>query len=468
VVEVRIANTISRRLYALMGSDRAVEIRAFQAFDKPEETLALPRLDFKRGEMAIYFPANFRVEQKYLLGFIPFGVSEIEDPQEEIFRNYISGILGLNVEACDKQFEKDSRRYAHKIVVPYDNNPANNRILHLLQRDLGLRELPEGCVFPYNNQVASSGRVNCWNEFLFGFHNQLGLFFKQHGQVDREGLKLSSPRIVLPENLPEYTREEIRETLLNVLVEGGVENGKSLGYVVAIENFLARVRNGTSTTEVGVKVAMRHFIYELKQPPRVSKEVRKNSVINVALGARSCIAGFYVRLTEEIQRVAGQEKNTKNLLLALVEEWKNDTLMTIFANLPQSVHAFAAAQVAWGKEFGLDIDAGKRDPNREGTGVRHLNPERENEFRQACTNPELLVQEITRRINQNVDNHGSVMDVSIYEETIRRVFVEMGLDNATIDQRIEALFPSHPETYTVSLTEEAIKILLTQIGLLNL
>ena len=166
----------------------------------------------------------------------------------------------------------------------------------------------------------------------------------------------------------------------------------------------------------------------------------------------------------------------KNLILSLVEEWKNNLLMYILRGSSQSVHGFAAAQVAWGEEFGLDVIAGFRDPNREGCGERQLTPERLEEFRNICNDPERLIDGLmnlinSRRLPNKKDpertNNRDLIDASSYREFIVGILREQGFNQEAIDQKIEQFFPIDDSTNEMNLTKEAVSFILTCVGLLN-
>jgi len=403
--------------------------------------------------MTIYFPEGLVYEQ--------IGIDRSSNNIN--FMEYVGAFLGLDIKAFGSTHsfnDGDQKRYSHSIEVPFSTDYEQNRVLQLLERDLGLRELPD------ESSIADD-RVTCWNEFAYAYHKTLaGTDYLKHGTLNPNGLKQRPPKLLIPDTLPEYTDAQILDEIRKVLVGGGISSQQVQTYVAAINALLQRIGNQQNSTNRAVKVALRHYVYELKRSP-VSVEVKKNTAISIALGAPNCLQGTQVRLVEETKRVAGTEDNAKNLLLSILDEWKSDTINAILGPSSQSVHGFAAAQVAWGEEFGLDIEAGLSDDNREFCGAPQITAERLTNFRAACRNKGNMIEETVRRINERLDEHGCVMNISADQAEARNILRNRGFTETEIDDKIDPLFPTDDVTYRVSITKEAIIMLLTRTGHLN-
>lgn len=463
VAEIRASNTASLRLYALCGPNEAAEVKQYGEFHCPEKTLPLPRFAFSKGKATLYFPLLTLLQESSLSNLYGWLTHEEESPRGLALQYQIGSLLGLDLIKCDETI--DGKKYNQKVEIPYAYDQASNRILQLLERDLGMCELPPEYAIPYDDKVAGSGRVTCWNELLFGFFGPLGVRFAPHGSVNSEGLRLAPLRIDPPHSLRDYSGTEISEMAYQIFTEAAVSPQEKGRYSNAIDRLFNQVaKEEPSALEAAVKGAINHFFYELTNVlSQSSLETKKNSLINVANAAHLPLANCYIRLSEETKRVSGQEVNVKDLLLALAEEWKNDKLMAIFSDSPESTHGFATAQVKWGAEFGLNIQLGLRDPKRESCGNAQLTKERETLFRERCNNTKTLTEEISRKIN---DNYGSVMDISLYETYTRTWLEEMGHETNTLEETISSFFPTDAN-YRVQVSPDGVKFLLTQIGLLN-
>ena len=317
VTELRVANTISRRLYALMSLDNANAVKRYTETARPETELPLPRVEFNDKKMTIFFPqevdTNPLVEKTFFSSFMEMiGLNfqeEMADDSYPSLNNYIGAILGLDVKSCRESFWKDPKVYTSKIEVLYHQDLEKNRILQLLQRDLALRDLPQEVAFPFQVGQEHTGRVTCWDELLFGFSRQLNVPFLPYGRVNKEGLKLAPPTIDLPDNLPDYEDNVIFQTLEQTLSACGVSTRQKEGCRGQYSSLLDGIRPQDDSSKEAVKVTLRHFIYELrKEPAKCSQEEKKNAVISVGLGCASCFAGSQVRIGEGIKRVTGQSE----------------------------------------------------------------------------------------------------------------------------------------------------------------
>jgi len=123
--------------------------------------------------------------------------------------------------------------------------------------------------------------------------------------------------------------------------------------------------------------------------------------------------------------------------------------------------------IYWGEEFGLDIEAGLSDDNREFCGAPQITEERLINFRAACRNKGNMIEETVRRINERLDEHGCVMNISAYQAETRDILRNKGFTETEIDDKIDPLFPTDDVTYRVSITKEAAIMLLTRTGHLN-
>ena len=479
--EGRILSTISRRLYSLCGPNESAWIKGFSPLDTPERERPLPRICCSQGSMIFYFPKEYgqRALPENLLFkeqnedqanpssglFSQIGNLFTNPAPGPSFLTYVSAFLGYPIEGCSKRFDLDANHYTFQMSVPAGN--GGEELLGLLERGFGLKELP------LNHRISSSDlplghrRETWWNELVFGFSRELRIPFAQHGDVNSEGLKLKAPRIELPDALPEYSEEEILTITREILTRSEMIPQKIQGIIDRFRVILHRGWRRETDTERAVFTSIMHFTYELqKVPERVSIEVKKNSIINLSLSANVCLPGVHVRLAEEIKRIAGQQINAKGLLLSTLEEWKNDLLFEIFRNFPQSAHVFAAAQVMWGDEFGLDVEAGQKDRNWRTYGEHRLNDQLKGNFRDALTNSDLLLDEVFRRANERKDDHGAILDLSIYQDSVRDLLNKKGLSPTEIDDAVETLFPTEPDTYAMTISREALKLLLIEIGIL--
>ena len=409
--EVRIATTVCRRLYALFGKTQSDQLARYKPTDFPETALLFPRIACSNGKMTIYFPEGLINEQ----------IGTDRSAYNMNFMEYVGAFLGLDIKAFNNPYSfggSDTKKYSHFIEVPFSTDSEQNRVLQLLERDLGLRELPNGCSIANN-------RVTCWNEFAYAYHKALAnADYLMHGTLNPNGLKQRPPKLIIPDTLPQYTDAQILDEIRKVLANGGVSSQQVQTYVANINALLNRIGNQQNSTNKAVKVALRHYVYELKRSP-VSVEVKKNTAISIALGAPNCLQGTQVRLVEETKRVAGTEDNARNLLLSILDEWKSDIINEILGTSSQSVHGFA------------------------------------------CHNKNTMVEETVRRINERLDEHGCVMNISAYQAETRDILRNKGFTETEIDNKIDQLFPTDEEDFSVSITEKAAIMLLTRTGLLN-
>lgn len=434
--ELDLPGTISRTLAALHPSMKEI-LPSYLSTDAIQDDLSLPLVEIKHHfiGMSITIPKHLNSN------LIDYNGKKIT------FGDYLSNVFDL--EGVQRNGD-------------YHLNIEMSRIRSFLEKDLGLRRIT-------NQKYAKPFIKTFYN--LFNVMN--GSQQSKRGTVARWDLK--NHDIAIPSNIPAYKDNEIMAALEKILKDHPKVNTILKSY----EDTLKEVHLYNKLVNQTTLAYLRALTYELLNSETISLKHKQDIIVEISkeFYPGACLPGKLTKIQCAYQKlmnpVGGDDLTI--LLLKEVKQLKMDILTGLFADIQvrndedigmmlgenerhhESVGVFAAANVLWGDELGLDPKMGRDNPLWDsriyGRGLLETpgNRYKQDFKRQFEAN---VIETIFDNLRFEQDERGELLNLNLYREGLQKVLQEEGLNPLEIEEELERLLPKEP-------SEEVKKLLAT-------
>lgn len=279
-----------------------------------------------------------------------------------------------------------------------------------LERDFSLREVNLG----WYRGISSYTQILC---------SETGVQVNgSSNRLEIVGWRLRNPTVPLPTTIPNLTDDQIVARARRLLANSPFCDQ----YCRVIEQTLAQ-KNQLPT---GTARVMENYLRLIVCPVDglvLTDMQRSAALATIGATATECMPGRVTKIEEEYKYLVRPESRDqiRTLLLDEVERYKAGLLPALFADVSRCmhVHAFAAANLYWGAELGLDVEAGRRDGNV-GCGTTYTTEEKKLEFKALCQ--QHMVSHIYDILSQTFDEDQNLEHLDLYTERLTRVLRNEG------------------------------------------
>jgi hypothetical protein len=353
-----------------------------------------------------------------------------------------------------------------------------------LEQDLQLQTLPldyqrEGCKTYYN-------------ELLLAHAATWGLVYEPSGSVSINGLKLKNPPLQMPESIPLLSKEKVIQSFADILEKHLQKETFIANYIRLWDDAQELLHHPEQEYRDTATLCLNYLLLLAHEVQKEGTDQAKAQHTLVELGVRCapgiCFPGRVTSLQLEFQKFVNPATadEVKFFILQTLETLKTDMLTTLLGTHPQSVHIVTYLQDRWQDALGftplLDvygIGDGSYGEQMTRNFLESLSMSEEEFKRQFVTayrgtdpqspypNKSNVFKAIYEKLIGDTDQNGIIMNIGLYQERMRTILKQQGMQDNEIDAQILRWIPEVDGIQGKSIHPEAVELILADIGILN-